>query len=158
MTKEKENQNYFADCYVLTDNRTKEFVNAFLNKFLPDREEMADEYEVPQYSSNSTEIYNTADNLIELLERHKNEIHTVYWRNNTRTTVQNAMCFFTNDGHVIVGLSCHTKYPDTSIENYYLKELKSFCKSESGYIAYEEPATHNTTEFLERVKNSEAIK
>ena len=62
------------------------------------------------------------------------------------------MCFFTDDGQVIVGLSCQTKYPDTSIEDNYLKDLKNFCKSERGYVTYEEPATHNTTEFIERVK------
>ena len=157
MTQKQEYENYFADCYVLTDSRTKEFINAFLDKFLPDRQESADEYEIPQYSNNPTVISKTADKLIELLERNKNEIHTIYWRNNSKTTVQNAMCFFTDDGQVIVGLSCQTKYPDTSIEDSYLKDLKNFCKSERGYVTYEENATHNTTEFLERVKKYETI-
>jgi hypothetical protein len=34
--------------------------------------------------------------------------------------------------------------------------LKSFCDSSNGYIGYEEPATYDTTEFLERIKSANA--
>ena len=50
MSSKDEYRNYYADCYVLTENRTKEFISSFLDKFLPHRKESASEYEVPQYA------------------------------------------------------------------------------------------------------------
>ena len=152
MTYIQDYKNYFADCYILTDNRTKAFIYFFLDQFLPDRAEVADEYEIPQYSNSPTFVYKTADTLINHLIENKNDIHTIYWRNNSKTTIQSVMCFFTNSNQLIVGLSCQTKYPDTSIENKHFKDLQNFCNSDKGYIAYEEPATQDTTEFLGRVE------
>jgi hypothetical protein len=152
MTDRQEYENYLADCYVLTDKRTKEFIFSFLEKFLPDRDESADEYEIPQYSDSPIVTYKTANNLIDHLIKNKIDIHTIYWRNNNHEAIQQAMCFFTNDGQLIVGLSCQTKHPDTSIEDKYFKDLQNFCNSDMGYITYEEPAIHNATEFLDKVE------
>jgi hypothetical protein len=43
-------------------------------------------------------------------------------------------------------------FPDTRIEDKVFADLKNYCGNSNGYITYEEPATHDTTEFLERVK------
>jgi hypothetical protein len=143
---------YFADCYVLTDKRSKNFIHSFLDRFIPNRQENAEEYEVPQYADRPTVIYKTADQLIEHLVNNKNDVHTIYWTNTTQSDIRGAMCFFTNDGQLIVGLYCSTKSPDTTIENKYLEKLQEFCQSKSSYIAYEEPPPQNTLEFLEKVK------
>lgn len=144
--------NYVADCYVITDQRIQVFINSFLDKFIPHREETADEYEIPQYSDKPTIIYKKAEDLIDYMVSNKNEPHTIYWRNLQRSNLKGAMCFFTNDGKLILGLSCKTLDSDKSIERKYLEELREFCSTNDGYIAYEDPAPDNTAEFMDRVK------
>lgn len=151
-----EKKGYFADCYVLTDKRTTEFIQSFLDKFVPNRHESADEYEILQYSDKPTIIFNTANELVDYLTENKNEIHTIYWGNSDQSDIRGAMCFFTNDGHLILGIYCDTMYPETTIEDKILTDLKSFCVSSKGYIGYEEPATHDTKEFLARIKSANA--
>ena len=147
---------YYADCYILSEKRTSEFIQTFLDKFIPNRHESADEYEIPQYSDEPKVLFRSAVELMDYLSINKNEVHTVYWTNNDKGDIKGAMCFFTNDGQVILGLYCDTMYPDTSIEDNVFADLTSFCESSNGYITYEEPTTHNTTEFLERVKSTTA--
>ncbi len=152
MTNRKEHAGYFADCYVLTDRRTKDFIYSFLDNFIPNRQETADEYEIPQYSNKPTTVYKTADQLIDFLVINKSKIHTVYWTNITESEIKGAMCFFTKDEHLIVGLYCSTDSPDTTIEDIYLEKLQEFCQTKNGYITYEEPAPQDTADFLEKVK------
>ncbi len=47
----------YADIYALGNERKPEAVVAFLDRFLPDRIESADEYEVPQFSRDPQVIY-----------------------------------------------------------------------------------------------------
>ncbi len=152
MTDKNEYHGYFADCYVLTNKRTKQFIYSYLNNYIPNRHETANEYEFPQNSDNSTIIFRTAEELIDHLEKNKNDIHTIYWSNNDKSEIRGAMCFFTNDGQLIAGLYCETKSPDTTIEERHFMDLKNFCDSDIGYIDYEEPASHDTIEFLKKVK------
>ena len=153
MVNEKGNAGYYADCYVLTNNRSKNFIYSFLNKFLPNREESDDEYEIPQYSSSPTKIFKSAKELIDYLEQNTKEVHTIYWSNKFDSDIQGGMCFFTNDGKIILGLYCKTLFPDTTIEDKYLKEMETFCESNNGYYCYEEPTTHDSNEFLKKVKH-----
>jgi hypothetical protein len=143
---------YYADCYILSEKRTKAFIQSFLDTFLPSRQEVAFEYEVPQYSNIPKYVFKTAIELIDYLTKKTDEVHTVYWSNKDKTDIKGAMCFFTSNGQVILGIYCETKYPDTSIEDKILADLKLFCGNSNAYITYEEPATHDTKEFLERVK------
>jgi hypothetical protein len=159
MTNNERRSGPYADCYVLSNNRTKEFIYSFIDHFIPQREETADEYEIPQYSDSPVIVHKTADELIDYLVQNKNEIHTLYWRNIIEQDINGAMCFFTNDGNVILGLYCVTTSFDSVIENTCLQHLKSFCKSSDGYIAYEQPADHTTIEFLKKVNafNAQSI-
>jgi len=149
---------YYADCYVLSDKRHLDFILSFLDKFLPNHIESADEYKVPQYSDSSSVSFNNADDLIEYLSENINETYSIYWANKETSVLKGAMCFFTNDGNIIIGVYCDTAYPDTTIEKQYLAELKDFCKSQHGYITYEETAPDNTPDFLEKVQRFEALK
>lgn len=146
----------FADCYVLTNKRTKDFILSFLDKFLPSREEHAGVYEVPQFSEQPVVVFKLAEELIDYLEHHKNEVHAIYWYNTEEEIVRGTMCLFTSDGQVILGIFCESLYPDTSIEDRYFKELKEFCGSSVGLIEYETPAARDTEEFLGRVKGYSA--
>jgi hypothetical protein len=152
MIDKDEYQGYFADCYVLTNERTKQFIYSYLDNFIPNRQETADEYQFPEYTDNPTTIFKTADELIDHLEKSQNDIHTIYWSNKDKSEIRGAMCFFTNDGRLIAGLYCETKCPDTTIEERHFKALQKFCKSNIGYITYEDPAPHDTMKFLEQIE------
>ena len=138
---------YYADCYVLSDNRTTEFVREFLEEFLPQRKESADEYFVPMYSNNPKRRFNEATKLIDYLCLNSSFENTIYWSNSSKSEPKGAMCFFTDDGKIIFGLYCNTKYENTEIEDHILTKMKKFIGSEVGLITYEEPAPHNSKEF-----------
>jgi hypothetical protein len=150
-----EKKGYYADCYVLSEKRTSTFILSFLDRFLPNRQEGADEYEIPQYADKPHVVFKTAAELIDYLTINKNEVHTVYWSSTDKSDIKGAMCF-TNNGQIILGIYCDTMFPDTRIEDKVFADLKNYCGNSNGYITYEEPATHDTTEFLERVKSANA--
>ena len=145
----------FADCYVLTNKRTKDFIYAFLNAFLPERTENASTYTVPQLSENPIVTFDTAEPLITYLEKNKRELHAIYWSNIKEEKLRGAMCIFTSDGQLITGLYCETRHPDTAIEKSFLQQLMQFCNSNTGLIEYATPAAEDTAEFLERVYANE---
>ena len=147
MEKIEQYKEYLADCYLLSTNRTKSLILGFLDKFIPNREESADEYEVPQYAENPQLLFSTELELIDFLAEKKHEPHTIYWRSLDKSEIRNVMCFFTNDGNVIFGISTETKYPNTEIEENVFTQMKDYLLSSEGYITYEEPAPNNTEEF-----------
>ena len=149
MKKEDEIQGYFADCYVLTHKRSYDFIINFLLQILPNRRETADEYEIPQYSENPTELFKTAEEAIKYLSQNKRVKHTLYFENINKTELKGVELFFTDDEYLICGIYCDTKFPNTEIEDKYFGILKEICNSEQGYIAYEEPSVHNSQEFIE---------
>lgn len=141
----------FADCYVLAPRRDKEFITAFLDRFLPRREEYTDTYEYPQFAEQPVIVFHSAEQLLDYMEHDRHSVHAVYWYNPEEEPVRAAMCLYTSDGQIIVGLTCETRYPDKSLEEGYLKEAMAFCRSTVGLIEYEKPAPKDTWELLERI-------
>lgn len=152
MTDKEPRKVNFADCYVLTNKRTKEFISSFLDKYLPNRQEYTDTYEVPQFSQQPTVVFKTADELIQYLEHHINEVHGIYWYNKVEEIIRGTMCLFTSDGQVILGIFCESLYPDSSIEEGFFADLKKFCDSTIGLIEYKTPAAKDIGDFLRRVE------
>jgi hypothetical protein len=146
----KEKQVRFADCYVLTDQRTTAFLHSFLDAFIPNRQEYARSYEIPQFAEQPDRVLSSANELMAYLEQNRETPHAIYWSNKTEEKLYGAMCIFTTNGKVIVGLICETAYPDTNTEREYLNRLMAFCKSELGFIEYEKPAAQDAEEFLQR--------
>jgi hypothetical protein len=141
----------FADCYVLTQNRTATFIRSFLQTFLPNRQEYDTTYTLPQFSEAPAKIFTSAQELMDYLEQNSQEQYAFYWRNNEEAVLRGAMCFYTSDGQLIAGIFCESQYPDTRIEEGYLQKLQQFCNSTQGLIEYETPAAEDTQPFLERV-------
>ena len=141
----------FADCYVLARQRTRGFILSFLDRFLPQRQEYTDAYEVPQFAEHPTVIFPSADALLDYLEQHPSEGHAVYWFNPQEETLRAAMALFTSDAQVILGLTCETRYPETRIEQDCLAQVMDFCGSTVGLIEYEKPAPKDTGELLRRI-------
>ncbi len=137
----------YADIYVLTESRTAEVVQSFLDTFLPKREEQADEYELPLNADNPVAILQSAQEVIDHCVAHPFEKHAIYWRNTVEAEPIIAMIFFTDDGKLILGLSVD----DESLEREFFQRLKRFAQSETGYITYENPPPLNSEEFLKEI-------
>ncbi len=157
MTEKEKHPVNFADCYVLTNQRSQTFIHAFLERFVPRRQEYTYVYEIPQFADNPDILFQADEQLIAYLEQHPNEVHAIYWSNQEEALLRGAMCLFTSDGQIIAGLYCETRYPDTRIETGFLKELMTFCNSTTGLILYEEPAPRDTAAFLKRIQEQKPL-
>jgi hypothetical protein len=144
----------FADCYILTGSRASGEISSFLNEFIPDRTPYEEKYELPQLAPHPSKLLNGDNQLLAYLERHPKEPYAVYWYNNREEKIRGAMCLYTDDGHLIAGLFCESRFPDNSIEIALLAELKTFWKSEKGIILYQEPAPRTTKKFMDIWKNA----
>lgn len=143
----------YADCYVLTDKRNKETITYFLEEFIPHRKETIDEYEIPQFSPNPKIAFTKAEELIDYAIANKGIEQSVYWNNTIENDkLRSAMCFFTKDGYLILGISCITNNPNTSIEDYYLAKLKKYLQTDIGYIDYENPPPDNKEKFINLIQ------
>lgn len=141
-----------ADCYVLVEKRSKEVILNFLNFFLPYRKESADEYEIPQYADRPEQVLESATELIDYMVTNSKEIHSIYWHTiEEGLPIKGAMCFFIEDGHMILGINCITYFPDTTLEDKHFQQLKEFANTDIGYVTYEEPPLGSKNEILKRI-------
>lgn len=141
----------YSDVYVISDKRDKNTIELYLDRFLPRREESADEYEVPQYSENIEVVFNTANELIEYCAKNKNTEHSIYWRAVDNGKPEHSMVFFLEDGYVIFGLS--TDAIDQPYANRLLGEMKDFFGTDLGYIGHEaSPDVNNLAEFKVQIE------
>lgn len=63
------------------------------------------------------------------------------------------MIFYTPDSYMIFGISrCPIAYYDTTNEEEYLDEMKTFADTDDGYITYECPPEDTFLEFANLVK------
>jgi hypothetical protein len=131
----------YADTYVLTFDRSATLIVRFLERFARCREEVAEVYEVPQYSDSPTHRFHRAADLVEYLAGCPSEPHAVYWRNLGQGPAI-TMAFFTNDGAVILGLFCAEDEAET-----WLTELRKFAGPGPGCILFEQPPPVSAAEF-----------
>ena len=137
----------YADIYTLSTKRTAEFVKAFVDHFLPEYEESAVEYEIPQYADQPEIMFYTAPDLIEYCCTHLSAVQTIYWHNTTLMRPEHAMVFFLSDGHVVFGLS--TDMDDEDEVQRLFNELQSFVGSTIAYVTYEEVPGLTAEEFID---------
>lgn len=130
-----------ADVYVLSPRRSKTAFDGFLDRFLPDRAETADEYEVPRFSDRPRKVFGKADDLLTYLCENPDEPHAVYWVSRSEGDPRYAMVFPTTSGQVVYGLSVESN------EREFLERLKAFLDSAKGYIDYENPPPTNPCDF-----------
>lgn len=147
----------YADCYIITENRTKEYLYRFLDRFLPERHVFLDEFEIPASANDSRKIFCTIDELLDYLEKQP-KIHCyISWKNLTDDELPFAECMFTNDGFLILGLTCKRKHQQDSVDPFlvdygiaknYFQQLQEFASGATGYITVETPPPENRIEFL----------
>jgi len=131
-----------ADIYVLAPSRTKATVKAFLNRFLPDRIETANEYWIPQHVDTPHTVLHTSAEVISHCCGHSSQAQSLYWRRLGGEGPAYAMAIFTRDGCLILGLSANEQAAEK-----YLVELKEHAGSEIGYITVQGTPPQTGAEF-----------
>ena len=140
----------YSDIYIISKKRDRKSVEDFLDKFLPQRTETADEYEFPQYSDNAEIIFSTADDALNKCIEEPDLDYRIYWRTLGENKPEHAMVFFLADGYVIYGLSTDDAYPEYATK--LLSELQLFLGNNLGYIGHEaSPDAENLVEFKREI-------
>nr|WP_321225408.1 hypothetical protein [uncultured Psychroserpens sp.] len=149
---------YLADIYVIVKSRSKQDGINFLNEFLPNRHEVADAYQIPQYAEKSLHQFDTADELMSFLQLNTNYQQSIYWRHSSTNAVNKyAMIFYTSDACMIFGISREAELYgklDTKHLKMCLAQLKKSLNATIGYIDYENPPAKTYHEFVKQAKNS----
>jgi hypothetical protein len=142
----------YADIYVAVKTRSKSKALAFLDHFLPMREETANEYEYPQYSDSSSQMFDTVDQLMDFLEQSKKSKYNLYWHNiDSSKPNQHCMLFYTKDEALVFGISREADIEDrtnTRNEEECLDLMLTFFQTDIGYITYEDLPADSFEEFL----------
>ncbi|WP_078126168.1 hypothetical protein [Leptospira alexanderi] len=143
----------YVDCYWLVRDRRSEITKAFLNKFLPEREESFGNYPVPMRSESPIKTFMNVNELIEYLQD-SDEEYLIYWKNtNPRCIFKHGIAIYTDDKRLILGVSIEGNAPDEKdiIERYYT--ISNFLNAEISCITVEEVAPSNSVAFREFCKN-----
>jgi hypothetical protein len=141
------------DCYVLATDRSADLAVRFLDRFLPEREpsfDPADPSEVLGVPTTST-----IRKILEFLEANPACAYSLYWRNPKGVAPFRAMLVFTDDGHLILGLSPSLD-DDQSVARAALSEMKTFAGSRLGYFGIEEAPVGSRGEFIDRVGRAQS--
>lgn len=144
-----------ADIYVAVKTRSKEVGDNFLNHFLPNRTESADEYEFPQYSKETEREFETVAALMTYLEDYEQAEYNLYWRNLDESNPnKHGMLFYTKDKAIIFGISRDAEINgnlNTRNEDECLQLMKEYFKTNIGYITYEDTPTETYKVFVDIV-------
>ena len=137
----------YSDVYVISRRRDSASVQKFLEHFLPQREESADDYEVPQYADEPQTTYERASEVMDHCAANVDEGYGLYWHAIGKSKTEHAMVLYLQDGHVIYGLS--TDAADEPYVRQLLTSMKAFLDSCCGYIAHEASPDAATLEEFE---------
>jgi hypothetical protein len=144
------------DIYVLAGARNSTVIKRFLERFAAGAIQARFEYEIPQYCDTPSMIFSKADEVMEYLCEHSIESQSIYYRlANHPDKIKNAMVFFTNDGHIIFGLSVYLS--DASESEKYLKAMAVTVDARYGYFIQETPPPPTAVEFIAIVKATDYL-
>ncbi|CAL2075419.1 hypothetical protein [Tenacibaculum sp. 190524A05c] len=150
---------YLADIYIIKKTRSKKEAVDFLNHFLPNREESADDYWIPEGATKPIHEFYNASDLMSFLELNSNYSNRIYWRNlDQKSPNKHGMVFYNKDGSMVFGISRNADMSgnyDTQNETECLNEMKIYFDTNLGYIHYENPPADNYKEFVEIVNQLE---
>ena len=147
-----------VDCYFLIESREKRKIELFLERFIPDREELAADYPIPYLSDSPTAIIHSIEELIEFLASDSTSEYAIYWQNRiVESKLQNGMLFYTNDACLILGISLKAISKQDVEVMRICNEVKSFLQCQYACITVEEPPPLNSEEFIEFAKHRYSI-
>lgn len=140
----------YFDIYVISDKRSLDSVECFLDEFLPLREQSADEYDFPQYADTPEVTYREASQALEKCVAEQKAEYSFYWRALENRKPEHAMVFFLKDGNVIYGLSTDDAFPGYAEE--LLQKMRALLNTGLGYIGHEAtPGAENLEEFKAQI-------
>ena len=139
----------YIDSYYLVEHRKPILVKQFLDKYMPNAIESAEDYPVPLYNDSPVTVFYNIETLLFYLEREKECEYAVYWQNlNENQRIKHFMVFHTDDGKMIFGVSVAASKPDDLLSITVFNELKVYLNSEIACITAEEPPPANSQEFV----------
>lgn len=141
-----------SEIYVLCRERTQRVVNEFLSDFLPDRVEVADEYELPQFSEEPEDVYGDVSQVIERLVQNVGLEYRIYWDRASEGDPHQAMLFFNSDGSLIAG------FATASDPTRSLAEAAARTGARFGYATSEESPPHSAKMFCVRAARNDGVR
>ena len=142
----------YADIYVLSEARNRAAIDAFLDAFVVEREEAADEYEVPQYSDSPKCVFQRAGDLVDYCCSNPREVHAIYWRSVGGAKPEYAMVFFLSDEHIVFGIS--TDGTEERSVRILFERLKQHFDSDEALLCYETGPPESADAFREEVRKN----
>jgi hypothetical protein len=143
----------YADIYVLARDRSIRSAEKFLDEFLPERENAADEYELPQYADKPEAVFKIPGPVLKQCEEKPNLEYRFYWRATNHQKPEYAIIIFLNDGKAVYGLS--TDASDEGFVKVLFYKMKEYLGTESGFVGYEHcPDFDSLSEFEDQIENN----
>lgn len=133
--------------------RNEELAARFLDRFLPDREDVADEYPFPELSDSPERTFSDAASLIRHLESKRDHGYALYWDRKNSGDPQQAMLVFTEDGGMIAGVASTNPEPQR-----LLRDVADVVDGKFGLVVLEERPPDTLEEFVAMCKGAEGIR
>lgn len=144
----------FADIYVLARNRTVQSAQEFLDEFLPERENAADEYELPQYAGQPEEVFTVPLPVLKRCEENPSLEYRFYWRATNSRKPEHAIIIFLKDGKAVYGVS--TDASEEQFVSVTFGKMKKYLETELGFVGYEHcPDFSNLAEFKALIESNQ---
>lgn len=138
-----------ADIYVLANNRNKDMVLTFLDKYLPQRKYGNGKLEYWNDASTEdnppTTFFDTEEELFDFLEKQSNILFLPCFYPTTESEYRLLQLYYFEDDSLVY---CINIYQYSDKEDFLLEELKTFLGSDYGYIAYHIPPAYGKEEFI----------
>jgi len=139
-----------VEIYVLCKDRSKALVLAFLEHFLPNREEVAEDYPYPEYADSPKHVYDDCEEILGVLEQDKNESYSLYWDDTSNGEVRSAMVFYTEDASMIAGVTVAS-----GKEEAWLRKLSDCLGGGYGYVGFDAPPPETKAEFIDLCESTD---
>ncbi|MBZ4396817.1 hypothetical protein [Myxococcus sp. AS-1-15] len=131
----------------MSNDRSAGAVRSFLERFLPGRSILQDEFWVPENSDPPTVVLQSEDEILQYLEAHHGEPYGLYWGAADRRSPRQAMVFYTRDGKVILGVAELTERVSA-----VMQELSRFADSSHVLVGSEQRPPDTASEFIARCR------
>jgi hypothetical protein len=141
------------EVYVISELRSVEFTEKFLDTFLPRRKPTADEYRVPFLSDKLKHAFKSEFELRAFLETHGSEPYALYWDSQQQDGPSQLMLFYTVDNHVVLGAAV-----GAGQLGEWKEKLMKFAGNEFCLVGNERPPPETLLEFLTAVQEQKSCK
>lgn len=145
---------HYIDSYYLINKRDSSLVYKFLDDFLPQNEELSEDYPIPQYGNEDKEIFDNVKDLLTYLDQNPDIDYIIYWQNlDVTSELKQFTLRYTDDGKMIFGASIYGVEVDSRESLLIYNRMKRYLNPDYACITGEEPPPGNSEEFIRFCKN-----